>query len=86
MAILAFPGVQLLDVAGPAEVFTTANAYGARYDVRIVSAAPGPVPTSAPSGWTPAPAGTTCRTGWAPCWCRDAGSGAKPSPTRPWWT
>ncbi|MFF9526248.1 GlxA family transcriptional regulator [Streptomyces achromogenes] len=48
MVILAFPGVQLLDVAGPAEVFTTANAYGARYDVRIVSAAPGPVATSAP--------------------------------------
>ncbi|CAL9281095.1 HTH-type transcriptional regulator CdhR [Streptomyces sp. enrichment culture] len=48
VVILAFPGVQLLDVAGPAEVFTTANAYGARYDVRIVSAAPGPVATSAP--------------------------------------
>ncbi|MFF4712867.1 GlxA family transcriptional regulator [Streptomyces eurythermus] len=48
MVILAFPGVQLLDVAGPAEVFTTANAYGARYDVRIVSAGPGPVATSAP--------------------------------------
>ncbi|MFH9085730.1 GlxA family transcriptional regulator [Streptomyces sp. NPDC017673] len=47
MAVLTFPGVQLLDVAGPAEVFTTANAYGARYDVRIVSAAGGPVATSA---------------------------------------
>ncbi len=33
----AFDGVQLLDVTGPAEVFTTANAFGARYDVRIVS-------------------------------------------------
>jgi transcriptional regulator GlxA family with amidase domain len=34
VAILAFDGVQLLDVAGPAEVLTTANAYGAAYDVR----------------------------------------------------
>ncbi|MFJ8390328.1 DJ-1/PfpI family protein [Streptomyces sp. NPDC094438] len=29
--------MQLLDVTGPVEVFTTANAFGARYDVRIVS-------------------------------------------------
>lgn len=35
--MVAFDGVQLLDVTGPAEVFTTANAFGARYDVRIVS-------------------------------------------------
>ncbi|MEU6513199.1 GlxA family transcriptional regulator [Streptomyces sp. NPDC046978] len=34
---MAFDQVQLLDVTGPAEVFTTANAYGAHYDVRIVS-------------------------------------------------
>ncbi|MET8641235.1 GlxA family transcriptional regulator [Streptomyces sp. NPDC004675] len=34
---MAFDQVQLLDVTGPAEVFTTANAYGANYDVRIVS-------------------------------------------------
>ncbi|MFF8729216.1 GlxA family transcriptional regulator [Streptomyces sp. NPDC015171] len=47
MAVLTFPGVQLLDVAGPAEVFTTANTYGARYDVRIVSATGGSVATSA---------------------------------------
>ncbi|MGW8724725.1 GlxA family transcriptional regulator [Streptomyces sp. NPDC055808] len=37
VVVTAFDGVQLLDVTGPAEVFTTANAYGARYDVRVVS-------------------------------------------------
>jgi transcriptional regulator GlxA family with amidase domain len=37
VVVVAFDGVQLLDVTGPAEVFTTANAYGARYEVRIVS-------------------------------------------------
>ncbi|MFD6990178.1 GlxA family transcriptional regulator [Streptomyces sp. NPDC059943] len=37
VVVVAFDGVQLLDVTGPAEVFTTANMFGARYDVRIVS-------------------------------------------------
>lgn len=37
VVIVAFDGVQLLDVTGPAEVFSTANAYGARYEVRVVS-------------------------------------------------
>ncbi|WP_199787055.1 GlxA family transcriptional regulator [Streptomyces sp. CNS654] len=37
VAVVAFDGVQLLDVTGPAEVFTTANGHGGRYDVRIVS-------------------------------------------------
>ncbi|MEU8953238.1 GlxA family transcriptional regulator [Streptomyces sp. NPDC048518] len=37
VVVTAFDGVQLLDVTGPVEVFTTANAFGARYDVRIVS-------------------------------------------------
>ncbi|MFE6888517.1 GlxA family transcriptional regulator [Streptomyces sp. NPDC057694] len=37
VAVVAFDRVQLLDVTGPAEVFTTANTYGAAYDVRIVS-------------------------------------------------
>lgn len=37
VAVVAFDGVQLLDVTGPAEVFTTAGMFGARYDVRIVS-------------------------------------------------
>jgi len=39
VVILAFDQVQLLDVSGPLEVFTTANQYGARYDVRVVCAA-----------------------------------------------
>lgn len=47
VAVLAFDQVQLLDVTGPVEVFTTANAHGARYDVRIVSAAGADVRTSA---------------------------------------
>lgn len=46
VAVLAFDGVQLLDVTGPAEVLTTANAYGARYDLRIVSATGADVRTS----------------------------------------
>ncbi|WP_410813847.1 GlxA family transcriptional regulator [Micromonospora sp. 067-2] len=37
VTILVFDEVQLLDVTGPAEVFTTANGHGARYDVRVVS-------------------------------------------------
>ncbi|MER6701352.1 GlxA family transcriptional regulator [Streptomyces fimicarius] len=37
VAVVAFDDVQLLDVTGPAEVFTTANGHGGRYDVRIVS-------------------------------------------------
>ncbi|MBD0422614.1 GlxA family transcriptional regulator [Streptomyces sp. TRM S81-3] len=35
--IVAFDQVQLLDVSGPLEVLTTANRYGARYEVRVVS-------------------------------------------------
>ncbi|MFE2571396.1 helix-turn-helix domain-containing protein [Streptomyces mirabilis] len=37
VAVVAFDAVQLLDVTGPVEVFTTANRYGADYDVRVVS-------------------------------------------------
>ena len=37
IAVLAFDGVKLLDVAGPVEVFAEANRYGADYDVRVVS-------------------------------------------------
>lgn len=37
VAVIAFDAVQLLDVSGPVEVFTTANRYGAHYDVRVVS-------------------------------------------------
>jgi transcriptional regulator GlxA family with amidase domain len=37
VVIVAFDQVQLLDVAGPLEVFTTANRCGAGYEVRVVS-------------------------------------------------
>ncbi|MBF8194257.1 GlxA family transcriptional regulator [Nonomuraea sp. K274] len=37
VVVVVFDGVQLLDVTGPVEVFTTANAYGAHYDVRLLS-------------------------------------------------
>lgn len=37
VSVLVFPGVRLLDVTGPIEVFTTANEFGGRYRVRTVS-------------------------------------------------
>ncbi|MEW1780482.1 GlxA family transcriptional regulator [Streptomyces sp. NPDC086777] len=37
VTVLVFPGVRLLDVTGPIEVFTTANDFGGRYRVRTVS-------------------------------------------------
>ncbi|MET9494401.1 GlxA family transcriptional regulator [Streptomyces sp. NPDC006552] len=46
VVIVAFDEVQLLDVSGPMEVFTTANRYGARYDVSVVSPAGSDVLTS----------------------------------------
>jgi transcriptional regulator GlxA family with amidase domain len=46
VAVLAFDGVQLLDVTGPTEVLTTANAYGARYEVSLVSGTGADVRTS----------------------------------------
>ncbi|OPF81062.1 AraC family transcriptional regulator [Streptomyces antioxidans] len=46
VVIVAFDGVQLLDVTGPVEVFTTANHYGADYDVRVVSLTGDTVATS----------------------------------------
>ena len=51
VAIVAFPGVQSLDVAGPFEVFAgarrAAGAHGveAGYDVNVVATEPGPVTT-----------------------------------------
>jgi transcriptional regulator GlxA family with amidase domain len=46
--IAAFPGVQTLDVLGPAEVFGTANQLARKeaYDVRVVAAQPGRLETS----------------------------------------
>ncbi|MBS2548019.1 GlxA family transcriptional regulator [Catenulispora sp. NL8] len=46
VAIVVFDGVKMLDVAGPAEVFATANLLGARYAVSYVSASGEPVSTS----------------------------------------
>jgi transcriptional regulator GlxA family with amidase domain len=48
IAILVFPDVQVLDVTGPAEVFSAATvlADAPGYAVEIVAAEPGPVPTS----------------------------------------
>lgn len=49
MLIVAFPGVELLDVSGPASVFTTASALvkpgQAGYRVALAAAQPGPVQT-----------------------------------------
>ncbi|HSZ52425.1 MAG TPA: DJ-1/PfpI family protein [Caulobacteraceae bacterium] len=46
---MAVPGVQLLDVAGPLDVFAEANTQtGSKvYDLRVVGAEPGPIVTSA---------------------------------------
>nr|WP_307795660.1 DJ-1/PfpI family protein [Actinacidiphila acididurans] len=47
VAVLAFDGVQLLDVTGPAEVFTTANDHGADYRVSVATPGGADVRTSA---------------------------------------
>ncbi|WP_443071027.1 GlxA family transcriptional regulator [Streptomyces sp. NBC_01476] len=47
MTIFVFPGVRLLDVTGPIEVFTSANEFGGRYRLRLVSADGKEVTTSA---------------------------------------
>ena len=48
VVILAFPGLQTLDVHGPAEVFATATALnrGDGYALEVVATEPGPVRTS----------------------------------------
>jgi transcriptional regulator GlxA family with amidase domain len=46
VVFVVFDGVKMLDVAGPAEVFATANGFGARYAVSYVSATGRPVNTS----------------------------------------
>lgn len=38
VGILVFEGVKLLDVAGPSEVFSEANRFGAAYEVKLYSA------------------------------------------------
>ncbi len=37
VTVFVFPGVRLLDVTGPIEVFTAANEFGGQYQVRIAS-------------------------------------------------
>lgn len=48
VAVLALPGVQLLDVAGPLDVFAEANVQAGTmvYDLAIVGLGPGPIETS----------------------------------------
>ncbi|MCL6670938.1 MULTISPECIES: GlxA family transcriptional regulator [Streptomyces] len=47
VTVLVFPGVRLLDVTGPIEVFTSTNEFGGRYRVQIVSEDGADVITSA---------------------------------------
>ncbi|HKE73361.1 MAG TPA: GlxA family transcriptional regulator [Acidimicrobiales bacterium] len=58
VVILAYPGVQSLDVTGPLEVFATANRYGATpaYEPAVVSVGGGTVTTSSGLGLATAPA------------------------------
>ncbi|WP_457030096.1 hypothetical protein [Kitasatospora sp. P5_F3] len=82
VAVVAFDGVQLLDVTGPVEVFTTANRYGADYRVRVVSPAGTAVATSA--GLVIGTDGTadTLPHRIDTPWCPAGGTGALRWPTR----
>ncbi|MFI6040223.1 GlxA family transcriptional regulator [Nocardia sp. NPDC051321] len=46
VGVLVFPGVTLLDVAGPSEVFTEANRCGANYRITLISPDGAPVRSS----------------------------------------
>jgi transcriptional regulator GlxA family with amidase domain len=64
IVILAFPGVQPLDVIGPAEVFAGADALvgGGAYSVEVVAREPGPITgRSAGYGLVPKTTTTRCR-------------------------
>ncbi|WP_392667200.1 GlxA family transcriptional regulator [Streptomyces sp. LN785] len=50
VTVLVFPGVRLLDVTGPIEVFATANEFGGRYRVRMASPDGADVVTSSGTG------------------------------------
>ncbi|MER5516358.1 DJ-1/PfpI family protein [Streptomyces sp. NPDC002763] len=50
VTVLVFPGVRLLDVTGPIEVFSSANDFGGRYRVRMVSPDGADVVTQAGTG------------------------------------
>src|SRR3954454_13253614 len=62
VVILAFPGVQPLDVIGPAEVFAGADALagGGAYTVEVVAREPGPIAVRS-GGYGIAPKTTTAR-------------------------
>jgi transcriptional regulator GlxA family with amidase domain len=63
IVILAFPGVQPLDVIGPAEVFSGADQFvgGGAYSIDVVAQDPGPIMTRS-SGYGIVPKTTTART------------------------
>jgi transcriptional regulator GlxA family with amidase domain len=46
IGVLGFDGMKMLDLSGPAEVFSETNRYGARYRLTIVSVGGGPVASS----------------------------------------
>ncbi|WUH91731.1 GlxA family transcriptional regulator [Streptomyces sp. NBC_00433] len=46
VTVLVFPGVRLLDVTGPIEVFTSANDFGGHYVLKLVSPDGGEVTTA----------------------------------------
>jgi transcriptional regulator GlxA family with amidase domain len=50
VTVLVFPGVRLLDVTGPIEVFSSANEFGGRYRVRTASPDGADVVTSSGTG------------------------------------
>ena len=62
VVILAFPGVQPLDVIGPAEVFAGADALsgGGSYSVEVVARAPDPIAVRG-AGYSLLPKLTTAR-------------------------
>ena len=62
VVLLAFPGVQPLDVIGPAEVFAGADtlAGGDAYTVEVVAKQPGPISTRG-NGYSLVPKMTTAR-------------------------
>jgi transcriptional regulator GlxA family with amidase domain len=62
VVILAFPGVQPLDVIGPAEVFASADEYlgGGAYSIEVVAQDSGPITTRS-SGYGIVPKTTTAR-------------------------
>ncbi|MEU0936853.1 DJ-1/PfpI family protein [Embleya sp. NPDC005971] len=48
IAFLLYPGLTLLDLVGPLEVFTSLSRFGTDYEVSVVGAHTDPMPTDAP--------------------------------------